>query len=86
MPPAVEVWSLNHWTAREVPKLFLTRSFPLVISNGHFQSLTDPSQSPTFARVHNSFPETLSSVVFQDTSLAVLSQPPLVVPPHLSHL
>ena len=21
MPPAVEVWSLNHWTAREVPIL-----------------------------------------------------------------
>ena len=20
MPPAVEAWSLNHWTAREVPK------------------------------------------------------------------
>ena len=20
-PPAVEVWSLNHWMAREVPKL-----------------------------------------------------------------
>ena len=23
-PPAVEVWSPNHWTAREVPGLFLT--------------------------------------------------------------
>ena len=22
MPPAVEAWSLNHWTAREVPKFF----------------------------------------------------------------
>ena len=21
MPPAVEVWSLNHWTAREVPTI-----------------------------------------------------------------
>ena len=23
MPPAVEVWGLNHWTARENPQLFL---------------------------------------------------------------
>ena len=22
MPPAVEAWNLNHWTAREVPKFF----------------------------------------------------------------
>ena len=26
MPPAVEVWSLNHWTAREVPLLCLVLS------------------------------------------------------------
>ena len=23
IPPASEVWSLNHWTAREVPNMFL---------------------------------------------------------------
>ena len=23
MPPTVEVWSLNHWTAREVPVRFI---------------------------------------------------------------
>ena len=23
LPPAVEAWSLNHWTAREVPGWFL---------------------------------------------------------------
>ena len=22
-PPALEVWSLNHWTTREVPETFL---------------------------------------------------------------
>ena len=23
MPPAVEVWCLNHWTPREAPQIFL---------------------------------------------------------------
>ena len=34
MPPAVEAWSLNHWTAREVPKhLNLYTAFSLVFWN-----------------------------------------------------
>jgi len=45
-------------------------------------SLTDHTQSPAFARVHYSFLETHSSVVFQNTSLAVSSQSPLLVLPH----
>ena len=28
MPPAVEVWGPNHWTAREVPVLFSSPSLP----------------------------------------------------------
>ena len=24
-PPALEVWSLNHWTTREVPNVFILR-------------------------------------------------------------
>ena len=27
MPPAVEAWSLNHWTAREAPLTISLRSF-----------------------------------------------------------
>ena len=79
--PAVEA-RVFHWTVREVLKLFLTRSFPPVKSKGHFLSLTDHTQSPAFARVHYSFLETHSSVVFQNTSLAIPSQSPLLVPPH----
>ena len=27
VPPAVEVWSLNHWTAREVPSSYFIKQF-----------------------------------------------------------
>lgn len=52
---------------------FLTRSLPLIKSNGHFPFSSDLTQSPVFARVHYSFLEILSSLAFQDTLLAVLS-------------
>lgn len=68
------------------PKLFLTKSFLPIKSNGHFQSSSDLTQSPVFATVHYSFLEILSSLAFQDTLLAVLSQPPFLAPPHLSSL
>lgn len=55
-------------------------------SNDHFQSLSDLTQSPLFATVHYSFLEIFSSFAFQDTLLAVLSEPPLPAPPHLSSL
>lgn len=68
------------------PKLFLTRSFLPIKSNGHFQSSSDLTQSPVFATVHYSFLEILSSLAFQDSLLAVLSQPPFLAPPLLSSL
>ena len=30
LPPAVEAWSLNHWTAREVPEIRFSQSLELV--------------------------------------------------------
>ena len=27
VPPTVEVWNINHWTTREVPKMFFKMSF-----------------------------------------------------------
>ena len=39
MPPALGAWSLNHWTAREVPvRLFLTEQ-KLLESKGHDYSI-----------------------------------------------
>ena len=29
-PPAVETWSLNHWTTREDPIIFSHQFFPLI--------------------------------------------------------
>ena len=34
MPPAVEAWSLNHWTTREVPRVSLYQTFGLTLSAG----------------------------------------------------
>ena len=34
VPPAVEVWSLNHWTTREVPRISLYQTFGLTLSTG----------------------------------------------------
>ena len=51
MPPAMEVWSFNHWPAREVPWLLLKlqalnlrSSFPLSSPSAHslFHSLVSP--------------------------------------------
>ena len=35
MPPALEAWSLNHWTTREVPRSFSKNSFFYTILKGY---------------------------------------------------
>ena len=42
MPSAEEVWSLNHWTTREVPKIYSAEKPRLFLSHFHLKnSLTD---------------------------------------------
>ena len=43
MPPAVEVWKSNHWTAREVPFFF----FLLTFKNAFKESFQLSSETPT---------------------------------------
>ena len=37
MPPAVEVWHLNHWTTRGVPIIYI-----LMIASTEYQHLAQP--------------------------------------------
>ena len=37
MPPAVEAWSLNHWTAREVPASLIHHPFNMLYSFKHIE-------------------------------------------------
>ena len=42
MPPALEAWSLNHWTAREVPKDFNLKTTFLNILHSKLETLISP--------------------------------------------
>ena len=40
MSPAVEGWSLNHWTSREVPKFILGVVYSMGFKNGIMTCIT----------------------------------------------
>ena len=47
-PPAVEVWSLNHWTAREAPR---DNGFLKITGNPSGRPITSPAESRDFGHL-----------------------------------